>query len=557
MKTGKLLTTLLFICMELHLHAQQDYIWAKSAGGVEKETSTSVCTDTKGNVFVAGFFYSPTITFGNHTLINTDSTGKSMDLFIVKYDGAGNVIWAINGKGMQDEAVNGICTDASDNLFITGSFGSPTLTFGTVTISNMGSINAFIIKFDASGTALWGKRGIGLNSDGVSVCTDPNGNSFIAGTFCSAYLTFDAITLTNPHLGGVFPYPDVFVVKFDVSGNALWAKSGGGYLNDDAKSICSDASGNLYFTGSFSGDTITFGSLGLHNEGYYDMFLIKYDATGKELWARNEGGTGGTGGTQGTGVCIDKEGDLLVTGFFKKHDGNFGGISLKNAGETDIFTVKYDVSGKVIWAKSVGGPGGEEGYGISTDASNNVYITGNFQSPTLTFGSATLVNGGRYNTFITKYNGAGNVLWAKSTGGTSEDFGFSISADLKGNVYAAGYFQSPVLTFGTIDLKNADTYGDSWDMFLVKIGSPNGIEETLDQQLVSIFPNPANDQITVSVASNLIGSVYHIYNHVGQEVLVGKLNSEKTMMDWQHLSAGLYLITVEGKENQLIKVVKN
>ncbi len=541
MKTKILLTLLLLICIELRIQAQQDYIWAKSAGGEKKESSTSVCTDKKGNVYVAGFFFSPTITFGSHTLINADSTGKNTELFIVKYDAAGNVVWAMNGKETRGENVSGICMDANDNLFVTG--------------NNEGS--AFVIKFDAAGNVLWKKRAGGIACEGTCVCTDPNGNLFMAGTFGCAEITFDTITVTNPHLGGPFPYPDVFVVKYDASGNVLWAKSEGSYLTDNAKSICSDASGNLYFTGSFGGNDITFGTVDLHNSGFYDLFLVKYDAKGNVLWARNEGGTGGTGGTEGTGICTDKDGNLLITGFFKWHDASFGGINLTNEGDTDIFLIKYDPSGKVIWVKSANGPAGEEAFGISTDASNNIYITGNFQSPTLTFGATTLINGGRYNTFITKYDAAGEVLWARSTGGTDEDFGMSVSADAHGSVYAAGYFKSPTLRFGAIDLKNVDPYGTDWDMYLVKIGSPNRIEENPGQQLVTIFPNPADDQIRVSIASNLTGSIYHIYNHLGQEVMTGKLNFEKTTIDWHHLSAGLYLIGVEGVANQLFKVVKD
>ena len=103
----------------LSVNAQTpNWQWAKSAGGTGYESSTGVCTDASGNVFITGLFFSPTITFGTTTLTNAGG----MDIFIVKYDATGNVLWAKSAGGVYGERGQSVCTDASGNVFITGHY---------------------------------------------------------------------------------------------------------------------------------------------------------------------------------------------------------------------------------------------------------------------------------------------------------------------------------------------------------------------------------------------------------------------------------------------------
>src|SRR3989338_2819744 len=123
------------------------------------------------------------------------------------------------------------------------------------------------------------------------------------------------------------------------------------------------------------------------------------------------------------------------------------------------------------WAKSAGGASWDLGYSVSTDASGNVYMTGRFNISTITFGTTTLTNAGDYDIFIVKYDAAGNVLWAKSAGGTSSDVGTCVSTDASGNVLMTGSFQSPAITFGTTTLTSVG-YGD---IFIVKFDATGNI----------------------------------------------------------------------------------
>ena len=127
-----------------------------------------------------------------------------------------------------------------------------------------------------------------------------------------------------------------------------------------------------------------------------------------------------------------------------------------------------------LWAKSAVGTIWDEGNSVSTDASGNVYVTGYFQSATITFGSITMTNSnsGWEEIFIVKYDSSGNALWAKSAGGSGNDYGQFVSIDANGNVFITGYFDSPQITFGSTILTNSTPtstpFGYDNDIFIAR-----------------------------------------------------------------------------------------
>jgi hypothetical protein len=123
---------------------------------------------------------------------------------------------------------------------------------------------------------------------------------------------------------------------------------------------------------------------------------------------------------------------------------------------TDIFLAKYDGSGNVVWATGAGGIENDMANSVATDAEGNVFSTGYFYSDTITFGSTTLVNTNSHSDiFLVKYDPAGSVLWALRTGGTDDDNGMSVAPDATGNIFMTGMFTSPVITFGSDTLHNS------------------------------------------------------------------------------------------------------
>ncbi|MCW3102985.1 MAG: hypothetical protein JWO09_1425 [Bacteroidetes bacterium] len=370
--------------------------------------------------------------------------------------------WVKSAGGGSSDVTNGIATDANGNSFITGYFYSPTITFGSTTLTNSGlsgTHDFFLVKYDPLGNVLWARSAIGASYDrGMGITTDPSGNVLVAGYFSGPSITFGTTTLSCS--GNT----NVFVAKYDSSGNLIWAKRAGGTGSSQAYAISSDVNGNVFLTGSFLNSSITFGTITLTNVGNQDIFVAKYDASGNVVWARS---AGGNSLDNGFGISNDASGNTYVTGQYASPVINFGTATLTNtSSDFDFFIVKYNGSGNIVWAKSAGGAAQEKGVSISCDALGNSFVTGQFSSPSITFGTSTLINGGGsvFDIFVVKYNSSGNVLWAKSGSGSAADYVWDNAIDTSGNSFITGLFDSPSITFGTTTLIRSSVR----DIFVVK-----------------------------------------------------------------------------------------
>ncbi len=498
---------ILFSFILLHVlgaNAQStNWQWAKSVGATSEVEGRSIKADANGNSYVTGRFKSPTITFDTITLINADNTGSTTDVFIVKYNIGGSVLWAKSAGGNGNDDGQSVSTDTSGNVFVTGAFNSPTLTFGTTTLTNAGinSGDIFLVKFSTSGNVLWAKSVGGAANDlGYSTSPDISGNVLITGAFNSPSITFGTTTLNNSDNTG--STTDIFLVKYSSSGNVLWAKSAGGVANDYGYGVSSDISGNVLITGSFNSPTITFGTTTIANAGSNsgDVFLVKYNPSGNVLWAKSAGGTGDDGGRS---VSTDSLGRVFVTGYFNSPTIIFGTNTLSNAGASDIFIVVFvSFDGSVDWAQRVGGTGNDEGNCVSNDENGNCYITGYFQSSTITFANTTLTNSGAADIFVLKYDGNSYQVWAKSSGGVGNDLGCGVSTSTFGNVlllFITGSFNSsPYMAFGSTNLPNSNAGGGN--VFIVRYFASSG--SMTWAKSASGFFNDEGKSITTDVNGN-------------------------------------------------------
>ena len=558
MKTKNLLpiyiVTVCFALLTLTSVAQSPtWQWAKIGSGINSsENATSIAVDASGNVLVTGTFKSTTITFGTITLTNAETgSADSGDMFIVKYDAAGNVLWAKSASGSYWDYGYSVATDGSGNVLVTGSFQSSTIAFGTITLTNTGpaSSNIFIVKYDAAGNVLWAKSAGGSSLDyGNSIATDVSGNILVTGHFSSPTITFGTTTLTN---AGTW---NMFIVKYDTNGNVLWAKSTGGSDVDEGTSVATDGSGNVMVTGYFTDSILTFGTTTLTNLGSYDMFIVKYDAAGNIIWAKGEGGSDADGANS---VATDDSGNIVVTGNFYDSTITFGTTTLTNVGNDDMFIVKYDAAGNTIWVKSAGGSTDDYSNSVVTDGSGNILVTGSFQSSTIAFGTTTLTNLGSYDMFIVKYDAAGNIIWAKSAGGSSLDYANSIATDGSGNVLVTGSFFSSTISFGTITLTNASVVNSN--VFIAKINTTTGIENIENSSEILLYPNPTNGLITLSLSQKLNNAAIKLINITGQMVMEKtNLAGDKFTFDILEQTKGFYFLEVkEAGSISRIKLVKN
>ncbi len=379
-------------------------------------------------------------------------------------------------------------TDASGNVYKTGglygksSFGSKGEHF--LTGGSDRSPDIFISKVNSNGDFVWAKKVGGAGYDlGESIALDKAANVYITGHFAGTK-DFDPGD-GEFNLTGDITKSSVFILKLDASGNFLWAKKIGENEIVYGHSITLDASGNIYTTGTFS-ETVDF-DLGegvnkltsTEIDGYSkkDMFILKMDASGNFVWARNcYAGVS----EQDHSIAVDASGNVYTTGYlFGKTDLNPGKekFYLTSKGKKDIFISKLDASGNFVWAKIIGGELDDEGCSIATDVAGNIYITGYF-SGTVDFdpGKGKVefeAPGGQReddsrDAFICKFNADGLFTWALQIGVFGSDTGDDISIDANNNILIEGQFDGNV-DFdpgqGTFFL-NAGYHSDS---FLLKL----------------------------------------------------------------------------------------
>jgi hypothetical protein len=345
-------------------------LWVKKAGG---SLGQGISTDAEGNCYTTGFF-SGTTTFGTTTL----TVYGGVDIFIAKYDNAGNFLWAKQAGGVDTDHSYGISADANGNIYLTGSF-SGTATFGTTTLTSYGSSDIFIAKYDNAGNCLWVKKAGGTSTgEGWGISTDVDGNCYATGLF-SGTAIFGTTTLTS------YGEADIFITKYDNAGNCLWVKKAGGVSIDHGYGIFADINKNIYLTGHFQG-TATFDTNTLTSYGEADIFIAKYDYAGNCLWVRKAGGVSTEYGNE---ISADALGNSYSTGFFSG-TAIFGTTTLTSYGNWDIFIAKFDNSGNFLWVKQAGGVNNDLGYGISALANGDVYVTGTVEG-SADFGSTNIV----------------------------------------------------------------------------------------------------------------------------------------------------------------------
>lgn len=273
----------------------------------------------------------------------------------------------------------------------------------------------------------------------------------------------------------------IFISFITFSQNALfdWAKRMGNTVTNTnystAYDIATDASGNVYTTGYFSG-TVNFNPGGTYNltaSGGNDIFISKLDVSGNFVWAIKFGAGQNDAGYS---IAVDASGDVYVTGSFRSTV-NFdpaGSFPLTSAGQDDIFIAKYFSTGTFNWAKRIGTTTPDIAYSLAVDGSGNVYTTGYFMG-TADFnpgGSSFPLtsNSGSADVFISKLDAGGNFVWAKNMGGFSDEVGHGIAVDASSNVYTTGYFLD-VADFDPSGL-NADlTSAGGTDIFVSKLNS--------------------------------------------------------------------------------------
>jgi len=492
------------------LNAQNlKYEWAHGFGGSAFEAGYDLHLDDMGNIYITGIFQS-TVDFdpGPGTV---DVVSSNYDAFILKLNPAGEFAWVKTIGPGPGQAIfaKAITTDASGNVYAIGSFdGSADFDPGpgSMILTDNGSpgyADAYIVKLNSSGDFEWAHSFGGVEDETANtVVADESGNVYVGGYY-GGTVDFD------PGMGNASQTASstrcAYITKFNTTGDFIWAKSfNSPNANCEINSLDVDTTGNVYSTGWFV-NTLDFdpGS-GISNLSTSfnrgDAFISKLDSGGNYLWAKSFGSAAENDVAHS--ISVDIEGNIYTAGTFQDSadfDPGTGETWLKSQGNYDIFISKLDSNGDVVWAKSMGGIGGDLAKSISIDNEGFVYTTGQFRdSADFDPGDGTkilAVDNSTYTAsiFVSKLDPNGNYVWAEAYGGQETVGSEKIAVDGSGNVYTTGWTKDTVEFIPGSDKARIVSKGNA-DMFILKLGCEVDKTVTLSHNILKVNSLGANYQ---------------------------------------------------------------
>lgn len=438
--------------------------WVAAYNGIANtdDWGYGLVIDSDGNSYATGF---------------TSTTTSGKDFVTVKFDSSGVFLWArqYNGPANLDDAANHIAIDPWGNVIVTG----PSKGNGTFD-------DYATVKYSPNGIQLWVARYDGTASDiddARTITADKWGNVYVSGGSTGTGSDYDYVT-----------------VKYDSSGTQKWVARYNGPNNAYDMvyyqgSVIADTLGNIYITGY---------STGLDSS--LDYATIKYDSLGNQLWVSRYS-TDSAGTDYADAIYVDNSLNVYVTGGSFKAPNNY-----------DFATVKYNPQGVQQWVSFYDGTASDwdEAYGVVTDDSLNVYITG--RSP----GAGTMAD------FVTiKYSPSGNQSWETRYTNSGYDWPFAIRLHSSGCIYTGGNMGAPSFS----------------DMGVIKYCQPPlGISIPSEKKSdFEIFPNPNNGKFYISVVNEESRFLLEIYNLTGESVFTTTISSHKETLNID-LPDGIYFI---------------
>jgi hypothetical protein len=519
---------LFFFCNIIfpHHYCYAQITFQKTFGDTGGEGAVDVRQTTDGGYIIAG----GTLSFG---------AGAS-DIYVIKTDSAGNILWTKTFGGANADGASSIRQTLDSGYIIVGS----THSFGSQS-------NIFVLKENSAGNLQWAKTigmpgGAESGSLGLQMA---NGSYVIFGDIPN-------VTINNQH--------GIFLGKLSSNGsNLLWGKMLG--HSSQSNHWFQNSSGLITSDGGFLllGETNYFNTW-----GDLDIYLFKTDGNGNLLWAKTYGGLNDDSPSS---IIPTSDNNYIITG----KTNSFG------AGSEDIYLLKVDTAGNLLWSKTYGGTLSEYGNSLVEASDKGIIITGLTSSIGFGFTDA----------FMMKTDSVGNPLWTYTYGGINGDYGYSASQTNDGGYIVCGSTNSFGLGGSDFYLIKTDNAGRSHcnemqDTFTVSIAATNvnivnpidspyvsaqtvtpivnsggssyllclltgekEVELSIEENTIAVYPNPASNEIFVLSSMLTNENTVSVINMVGETLFKTNSNSEQLKIDIQDYPPGVYFVTLTDKKN--------
>ncbi len=410
-------------------------------GGSGMDEINDIARDSIGNIYSTGYFSSPIAQFGSIMLTNTSPINTS-DVFISKTSPTGTILWSKKIGGPNQDKGKAISLDKLGNIFVTGTFiGSISFGPGLNLFADNGSADIFICKYDNAGNFLWAQNVGGPQGDEVyDITADHAGNAILTGQYiANAHFGSMLVTSALDTSGTQFTY-DIFILKLSPYGSVKWLKTGSAKYDDRGTALAVDSINNVFVTGQFS-DTIQFTQT-YPNNVFNTCFVMKLDSAGNELNMVRFSGSSSAANSICVNnnsevlICGDFTGNLLFYTsplnqlvnpfsrkiFIAKFDNNLNYLFGKSYGSTKSVSAKRIVAGNDLSFFVFGE------FKCSFSEFSSFYGTGVFNSI------------GYQDLFVAKFENSGNAIWQRQLGGKENDFANGLICNNQNKPVIAGSF---------------------------------------------------------------------------------------------------------------------
>jgi hypothetical protein len=492
----------------------------ETIGGIRQEIGYCIQQTADGGYIIAG---------------QTQSYGAgNTDVYFIKISPSGNILWTKTFGGASYDIARSIHQTSDGGFVITGY----TMSYGA------GSQDVFLIRTDANGNTLWTKTYGGADYDvGFSVQQTTDGGYIIAG---------------QTHSFGAGE-EDVYLLKTDSNGNLLWSRTFGGIYNDYAQSVEQTNDGGYILCGR----TYSFGG--------WDGFLIKTDYDGDSLWTKTYGGVDFDAGYSASQTT---DGGYILIGYTV----SFG------VGYQDVYLIKTDTTGNVIWSKAYGLPFYDAGISGRQTTDGGYIIAGWTES----------FAGDDPDIYLLKTDSVGGLIWSETLGGINRDASWCVQQTSDGGYVMVGYSDSFGIDSNEVYVIKTDSLGNSGcnqiengtlstKAFtqvlspLMTVTSPStivyaaamivgsgginnthcttvGIQSAITnpQTELSIYPNPFTHTLTIQSHSAGKKEII-LFDVTGKEILRQQSAEAEIKLNTEEIAEGFYLLKVEEENFKVIK----
>ena len=499
------------------------------------------------------------------------------------------IIWQNCYGGSEDDIVHDVVF-VEEGFLITGGTASVD---GDISFNN-GNSDFWLIKIDTTGNIIWEKTYGGSDGDFCSrIISAPGNNYYLLGNSMSS----DGDISYDPYPGS----NDIWVVKIDNQGNILWDKIIGGGMIDaiESATVTSDGGVAVFgWTGSQNGDVTI-------NYGMYDMWLVKLNSDGNIEWDKSYGtddfdygqaiistsdggfliGGASTIGSGGNLTCepfnFNAEAILLKLNFLGNiewqncyggsgHEGIWGmeelidgyilvGYGSSNDGdligsgwhgEGDIWVIKIDFFGNIIWQKCYGGSRFETSHKIFSTSDNDFVIVGSTQSHDGDVTNNNTISEYSNDIWFLKINNERNIITQRCFGGVGNEFMYNGTLQKGDNNYVIAAYTNYGPSYD-VDCTPHGGNGDIdyWVFEIMMDDTVNVLSPVTSNREIKVYPNPVDDYVIFEIPNGLFstskGVTIEIINILGQQVMSKLTTSEQTILDLRLLQNSVYFYQLQ------------